>query len=275
MLETSILTLTMLGVMMIASWAFCLDGRLSGYSVTKEIVSQNNPAVGIRLGLFLLAFVLSFWQVIHPSGISMQEDLNLLVKYSLVLTALLIVSRRMNDYLILSAFDNNKEVVGEQNSAVAVVEGATYLASAMIFSGALAEFHSRPVTALLWCAAGQAFLILLYKMYRFVQSGVDNALDNHNLAAAFSVGGFLLAGGIMLGAAINGPSLGFLQDVIDVSLYVAVWLGFMVVAYVLTDLLLVPGAKISDEVYKDKNSAVGVLNATVAIALTLFYTLVH
>lgn len=275
MLETSILTVTMLGIMMVASWVFCLDGRLSGYSVTKEIVLQNNPAVGIRLGLFLLAFVLSFWNIIHPSEISFYEDLNLLAQYGLIITALLAVSRRVNDYLILSAFDNNKEVVGEQNSAVAVVEGATYLATAMILSGALAEFHTSPLTAILWCALGQVFLILLYKLYRVVNSTVDDALDNHNLAAAFSVGGFLLAGGIMLGSAIYGPSQGFVQDVIDVSSYVAVWLGFMVVAYVLTDLLLVPGAKISEEVYKDRNSAVGVLSATVAVALTLFYTLVH
>lgn len=275
MVGNIVLNGTMLGMLMLASWIFCGAGKLKGHNVIGQMVTENNTAAGVRFAVFLVAFVLSFWQVIHPSGVSFQEDLNLLVKYGLLITSLLLVSQVVNDRLILAAFDNDKEVVGEKNIAVAVMEGATYLATAMILAGALAEFQSKPWIAMLWVVLGQAFLVVLYGVYRLFNSSVDYELDNHNLAVAFSAGGFLLAGGIMLGTAINGPSHGFWQDMWDVSIYVGIWLVFMGVAQFVADLLLVPGAKISDEVYKDKNPAVGMLSASVAIALTLFYTLVH
>lgn len=286
MLETSVLTLTMLGMVLLAGWAFCLDARITGYtsdsgsmvpgySVPLQLVTHDNAAVGIRYGFFLLAFVISFWHIVHPSGVSFGEDLNLLVKYGLLVMVLLLVSRRVNDRFILSVFDNNKEVVGEKNVSVATVEGATYLATAMILSGALIEMQAgHYLSAFLWCGLGQVFLVLLYRLYVLFNRVVSDALDNHKMAPALALGGFLFAGGMMLGAAIGGPSHGFVQDIFDSAMYIGMWIATMGVTHYATDFFLVPGASIRDELYRDDNVGIGVLNGLSYIAITFFYTLV-
>lgn len=286
MFEAVILTATMLGMVLIAAWAFCLVARISrytgddggvvsGYSVPLQLITHDNAAVGIRYGFYLLAFVVSFWSVVHPSGVSFSEDLNLLVKYGLLIMALLLVSGKVNDDFILSAFNNNKEVISEKNVSVATVEAATYLATAMILSGALAEWQAGYYwSALLWCGLGQVFLIALYRLYSLFNKNVSDTLDNHKMAPALALGGFLFAGGMVLGAAISGPSHGFLQDVFDIAMYVGIWIAAMGVTHWTMDLFLVPGTSILNELYKDDNAGIGVLTGLSYVAITFFYTLV-
>lgn len=286
MLEAMLLTGTMLALILLAGWVFILleqrnsytldDGTVvAGYSVLEQLVKHDNPAVGIRYGFFLLAFVVAFWNTVHPSGVSLGEDLNLLAKYGLLVLGLLLVSQQVNDKCILRMFDNDKEVVADKNVEVATVEGSTLLATALILSGALAELQTGHVwSALLWCGLGQGFLVLLFQLYAFFNPAISQALDDHKMAPALSLSGFLFAGGMMLGHGLLDPTPDFWADFRATLGYAGVWIVVMGVTRWVMDFALIPGAKIKAELYHDDNVGIGVLDGLSFVAVTLFYTLV-
>lgn len=269
--NTGLLTLSVLALIIVARVILGLMCRLEGFSFSREMMENDNPAIGIRVGLFLLAVIFSFLGIIHPSGIGWKEDLNIIAGYGLLAIGLLIVSRWINDLFILFDFRNNKEVLVEKNIAVAIVEGATYLATAFVMAGALAGWHGGFWIALIWFGIGQLFLVLLGLIYRLFAKRVGQALDTHNNACAISFGGFLLSGGIALGAAISGPFISWTSDLTGVGLYIGLWLVFMFIAGSVANYFILPATRLRQEIMKDRNIAAGIIEAVMFIAPTLFY----
>jgi hypothetical protein len=270
---TVLLTLAVVALIIVARFVFGIVARLEGYSLTYETVKNDNPAIGIRYASFLIAIIFSFLGILHPSGVSWQADLNLIAQFGLLAIGLLVVSRWVNDIFLLYDFNNNKEVLTEKNTAVAIVEGATYLATAFIMVGALAGWEGGVLVSLIWFVIGQFFLVvlgLLYSLWRG-KKAVHNELDIHNNACAFSMAGFMLSGGLALGAAISGPFTGWSKDLKDVVIYLLVWLAFMLVAALITNILVLPGRRLKHEIMKDKNTGAGLIEAAVFLAVTLFY----
>ena len=272
LLGRSVMLGSILALLVVARVAFGLLCRLEGYSFTHEIVENDNPAMGLRVGSLLLAVIITFLGVMHPSGISWKEDVQILLTYGLLVILLLLSSRWVNDYGILYGFRNNQEVVNEQNTAVATVEAATYLATALIMSGALAGWEGGFWISVAWFAIGQGLLIVLALLYRLFVPGVFAALDGHNLACGISLGGFLLAGGLALHGAVSGPVVGWTADLNAVALFMAGWLVVMLVAHVVANRLLLPLARLRTKVMQDRNVAAGVAEAVVFVGVTLVYT---
>lgn len=261
----------MLGVIIVARAVFGVLCRIEGYSLTQETVVNDNPAIGIRYALFLAAVVLSFSNIIHPSGISLAEDLNVLTQYGLLVISMLLVSRYVNDYLILYGFPNNREVFEEKNVAVAIVEGSTFLATAFVIAGALSGWEGGFWVALGWFGIGQILLIVITLLYRALVKGVFDGLDSHNHACALSLGGFLLSCGIALGRAINGPFHGWTEDLINVGIYMFGWVVSMAVAAFVANRIMLPSARLREEVMTERNVAAGVVEGAVFVAATLLY----
>ncbi len=266
--------LILFGVAIVARTIFGWVCRLEGFSMNHETTVNDNPAVGIRYALFLIAVILSFKNIVHPSGISFYEDLALVGKYSAIVLAMLLVSRYVNDWLILSAFNNNAEVVGEKNIAVALVEGSTYLATAFIISGALSGWEGGYLVSFGWFVTGQVFFILLAMLYRWFAPDTFSALDTHNHACALSLGGLLLSGGIALGDAVSGPFHGWSVDLPNVGLYMFGWLVFIFIAAIVADKVMLPTVKLRDEVMKQRNIAAGAIEGATFLTVTLLYALV-
>ena len=272
---TSILTATALSLLVFGRFIFEVNAKIfEKYSLTVETVKNDNPAVGIRLASFLLAMVISFLGMVHPSGVSFGEDLNNIFFYGSLAVLFLLVSGFVNDKAILFGFNNTKEVVGEKNMAVAIVEASTYLATAFIMAGALKGWEGGFLTAIIWFAIGQGFLVAIALLYRMCVRNVFAALDTHNVACGFSLGGFLLSGGIRLGTAVSGPVTSWQADLTDVAVYFGLWLVTIVVTHFVADWLMVPSARIRDEVMKDRNIGIGVLEAAVFVSTTLVFVAV-
>src|SRR5215471_12626739 len=154
-LELLVILVSLLIFLVLARSVFGWAARAEGYSLTYETTVKDNPAVGVRFGLFLLATALSFLNLLQPSGVSLKEDFNVLAFYGLISVVLLIITREVNDKLILYKFSNDAEVIGKKNTSVAVVEGASYLGTAFIVSGAFSNVETSIGAALVWFVAGQ------------------------------------------------------------------------------------------------------------------------
>ena len=247
-----------------------LTGKVEGYDPVNEILLRNNSALGIRYAFYVIAVVFALLGIFDRA----QGDSGV-VEFALhaLLAALLIhLSRYLNDWLILYDFNNNREVIQEQNVAVSIVEGATYLASAYVISGAFYDWESGLWIAVIWFSIGQLLLIVLALLYRAVTRGVAEALDNQNTAIGISLGGFLLSGGIVCGAVISGPSRGWQHDFIVVITYILIWLALMVIAHFLSELLVFRSSRLSDEIMQQRNIAAALFKGVMFLAVTLGYT---
>src|SRR5437879_4525300 len=100
-LELVFVVVSLLIFLVFARSVFGWVARAEGYSLTYETTVNDNPAVGVRFGLFLLASAIPFLNLLQPSGVSLKEDFNVLAFYGLISVALLVISREVNDKLIL------------------------------------------------------------------------------------------------------------------------------------------------------------------------------
>ena len=274
-LELVFVLASLLAFLVLARSVFGWVARTEGYSLTVETTIKDNPAVGVRFGLFLMASAIPFIGLLEPSGGGLRQDFDVVAFYGLISIVLLIISREVNDKLILYKFSNDAEVIGKKNTSVAIVEGASYLATAFIVSGAFANVDAGIGASLIWFVVGQCVLVVLDNIYALVAPGVQEALAAQNLACAFSLGGFLVSGGIALGSAISGESYGWAQDSIDVGYFLAIWFAVMAVIHFTMNRLFLPGTTVRKELFVDRNIAAGIIEAVVFITVTLFYVKVR
>ena len=270
-LEVLFILASVLSFLVVARSVFGWVGRVEGYSLTVETTINDNPAVGIRFGFFLVAAATSFLKLLEPSGNGPRQDFDIVAFYGLVSILLLVIAREVNDRLILYKFSNDAEVIGKKNTAIALVEGSSYLGTAFITSGAFSNVDSGIGAALVWFAVGQCVLVVLDNIYNIAAPGIQEALAAQNLAAAFSLGGFLVAGGLALGAAIAGESYGWVQDSLDVAYFLAIWLLIITVIQFIMNKIFLPGTSLRKELLTDRNVAAGIIEAVLFIITTLFY----
>jgi uncharacterized membrane protein YjfL (UPF0719 family) len=274
-LELVFVLASLLAFLVLARSVFGWVARTEGYSLTVETTIKDNPAVGVRFGLFLMASAIPFIGLLEPSGAGLRQDFDVVAFYGLISIVLLIISREVNDKLILYKFSNDAEVIGKKNTSVAIVEGASYLGTAFIVSGAFANVDAGIGASLIWFVVGQCVLVVLDNIYAVVAPGLQEALAAQNLACAFSLGGFLVSGGIALGSAISGESYGWAQDSIDVGYFLAIWFAVMAVIHFTMNRLFLPGTTVRKELFVDRNIAAGIIEAVVFITVTLFYVKVR
>ena len=243
-----------------------ITGRLEGYDPVNEMMFRDNPALGIRYALFAIAVVTALLGIFDRS--TGDAGAWFFIQHALLALVLIYLSRHLNDRLILYHFDNNREVVQEKSIAVAIVEGATYLASAHIIGAAFADWEDGLIIALEWFVIGQLLLIVLALLYRAADRAVDAALDNQNIAVGISLGGYLLAGGIVCGALISGPSLGWRHDLVTVAIYLATWIVLMLAAHLVSNAIVFRASRLGDEVVEQRNIAAALFKAVIFLAVT-------
>ena len=247
-----------------------LTGKLEGYDPVNELLLRDNPALGLRYALFAIAVVFSLLGIFDRSqGDSGAANFAL---QGILATFLIYISRFLNDWFILYHFSNNREVVQEKNIAVALIEGATYMASAYVIGSAFSDWQSGVATAIVWFLIGQLLMVLLAILYRIVAHGTDSALDDQNLAVGISLSAFLLAGGMVCGAVISGPSSGWRQDLLTVAAYLATWSVVMLAAHLISDRLVFRSTRMRDEVTEQRNIAAALFKAVIFISVTLGFT---
>jgi len=246
-----------------------LAAKLEGYDALNELFHRDNPALGLRYAFFVIAVIFALLGIFDRA----QGDSGFisLAQHAVLAAALIYLSRFLNDWFILYDYSNNREVIQEKNVAVAIVEGATYLASAYIIAGAFYDWENGLWLAVVWFLIGQLLLMALSFLYRGLSPGVFSALDNHNVAVAISLGGFLLSGGIVCGAVISGPSKGWQQDILAVAIYMGCWVSLILIAHLVSDLLALRSSRVREEVTEERNIAPALFKAVIFISVSLGY----
>ena len=278
--------------------------KFSAYDHDEALTQSDNPAVGwVTFGylsglLIVLATILGM-DVEHDgqSNVMVYDLLELLI-YGFLAIVLLKVSGVLNDRLILGQFDNRKELVDDRNQGVGVCVLGSYIASALIISGALyGEGRSIDpnrfwdtlgkdvVSVLVYFAVGQLLLVVFAKLYQRVAGGdVLTAMEadyeeegrtvGGNNAAGTALGLNLIAFGIML----LGAGYTEHEDVVsmakDYALFAALGLFVLPMWQVFADKVMLHNADLRKEIYEDRNLNAALIEGISVIGLALILFLV-
>ena len=257
----------------------------SPFHLAEELTSHDNKAIALSFGGFLFGVGLILQTVLGheshslPGTPSEAQDTSLFL-FDLVSTGLwsvlgvilLLLARVINDKLLLSQFDNTKELVTDRNLGTGAVECGSFVGSAIMIQAALSGSESHFLVSLaatlVFFALGQAgfivFGLIFQKVARFDLHG---EIEKDNVAAGVSFGLNLIAIGVLLSGYLKAAdsALGFLVWFVFATLMILACRYFV-------DKLILPGDLLDEEISRDQNWGAGLVEGLCSIALAIIVT---
>ena len=251
-------------IFIIAFFIFFLIGKVINdllhreYKLNFELVEKDNAALALAVVGYYFGLVLAIGGTIAGPSVGLVEDLYDLVIYGILSIILLNISWFLGDKLILFKFRVSEELIRDHNQGTGVVSAGISVASGFIIYGAVSGEGGSIWTVLVFWALGQVLLILAGLVYeRITPYNIHEEIEKDNVAAGVSFAGALVSIGVIIGLAGEGD---FTAWSIDLPVYI----GFAVLGLILlpiirllTDKVLLPTVKLSDEIAAQKKPNVG------------------
>lgn len=219
------------------------------YKLNFELVEKDNAALALSVVGYYFGLVLAIGGTIAGPSTGLVEDLYDLVIYGILSIILLNISWFLCDKLILYKFRVSEELIRDHNRGTGAVSAGISVASGFIIYGAVSGEGGSIWTVLVFWALGQALLILAGLVYELITPyNIHEEIEKDNAAAGVSFAGALVSIGVIIGLAGEGD---FTAWSIDLPVYI----GFAVLGLILlpiirllTDKVLLPTVKLSDEI---------------------------
>lgn len=262
--------------------------RTTSYTFDAELTERDNPAFGVHFALYLLGLMIA----IGPSRQRSQDTdalgLSIAVGFAVLCIVLLRLSILINDHFLLREFSIYKEMVTDRNVGTGFVVGGSCVATGLIINGTmsvqapsddLAEWLGRSLLGVLVLyIVGQALLLVGAWVFRWIAGfNVHHTIEHDdNLAAGLAYGGFLVALGIVLRAALMGAGPDLFAEIVITLVYALIGLILLTVTRILIDWVLLPSSPLDKEIAKDRNPAAGSVAAAsfICVALAFSYAIV-
>ena len=251
-------------IFIIVFFIFFLIGKITNdllhreYKLNFELVEKDNAALALAVVGYYFGLVLAIGGTIAGPSVGLVEDLYDLVIYGILSIILLNISWFLCDKLILFKFRVSEELIRDHNQGTGVVSAGISVASGFIIYGAVSGEGGSIWTVLVFWALGQVLLILAGLVYeRITPYNIHEQIEKDNVAAGVSFAGALVSIGIIIGLAGEGDFTAWSVDL-------PVYLGFAVLGLILlpiirllTDKVLLPTVKLSDEISAQEKPNVG------------------
>jgi hypothetical protein len=254
--------------------------QIRGYTLNKTFLVDDNPAVILRTTFFIVSLIVAVAFAYHHDDSLLKSCENAALALFTAAGAM-IISFLVTDYVILRQVDNTRQVFEERNLAIALIESATFLSTAIIFSGGMWDASHDLWFNLVWFCIGQVFLVGAAFAYAFASKKVFDIALSGASACAFPVAAFLLSGGIAIGVAIYGEFNGWADDLLNVGISLCLWLAFMAIARLLIHLFIVSHERLNAEMTGECNEggegnwALGFLDGMISIAITVAFVVMN
>ncbi|MFC1525366.1 DUF350 domain-containing protein [Candidatus Latescibacterota bacterium] len=212
-----------------------------------ELFDKGNTAVAVAACGYLLGIIIALGGVLTgPSG-GWQADLTGIAQYGLLTVAMMLVASFLCEKVLLSRFDNTKEVVEDQNLGTAFVEAGVHIANGLIVLAVLQGEGVWWVGLVFWGLA-QVVLMLAGRLYQLATPhDIHAELERDNAAVGLAFGGVLVGMGNIVSIAVAGDFIGWQSGLTTFA--VDVVFGFVVLFLIkkLTDVLLAPGVRLGEQ----------------------------
>jgi uncharacterized membrane protein YjfL (UPF0719 family) len=253
-----------------------IDNRVASHEVDRELTRRDNPALAISTAGYYLGIAIIFIGATLGPSYGLEMDLLLVGGYTTGGIGLLLLSRFINDKLILRGFSTQRELIEDRNPGTGVVLFGSYVASALIVAGSIHGQGGGPHTALAFYALGQVALVAFTWIYNLLTPySLLDEIERDNFAAGIGFAGALIAIGIIIMRAVSGDFAGWAVNLQSLGLNILIVFIYLVGLRVFFDKIVIPEDDLNFEIVRDQNVGAGLLEFTVSVgfAAVLFFVL--
>jgi len=253
-----------------------VDNWVTPHEVDRELTRRDNPALAISTAGYYLGITIIFIGATLGPSFGLEMDLLLVGGYTTGGIGLLLLSRIINDKLILRGFSTQRELIEDRNPGTGVVLFGSYVASALIVAGSIHGQGGGPHTALAFYALGQVALVAFTWIYNFLTPySLLGEIERDNFAAGIGFAGALIAIGIIIMRAVSGDFAGWAVNLQSLGLNILIVFVYLVGLRVFFDKIVIPEDDLNFEIVRDQNVGAGLLEFTVSVgfAAVLFFVL--
>ncbi len=242
-----------------------------GISLEAELVQRDNLAMAIKMGGYLIGLTLALGGALWGTAASLTKGMLSMAGYGALAIVLLNAAERLNDWLILTRSDADKEIVQDQNSGVGLVTAANHVATGLILNGVLSGEGGGLGALFLFFFLGQFALIVAAKVYdRLLPYDAQAALEKDNVAVGAAYAGVLLAIGNIIRFAVAGDFVSWARSLEGFAISVLLGLVLLPLVRLAVDKFILTGAKLTQElVHQERpNVGAGVLEAVCYLSMS-------
>lgn len=228
------------------------------YRLNFELTEKDNAALALATTGYYSGLVLAIGGVLVGPSLSIVDDLIDLSIYGLLAIVLVNVSWYVCDKLVLFKFKISEELIRDHNQGTGAVSAGMSIASGFIIFGSVQGQGGSVWTVIVLWAIGQAILILAGLVYEFVTPyNIHDEIEKDNVAAGVSFAGALVAIGAIVGLAAESDFESWAVNLPDYLGYSVLGLALLPVIRLLTDKVLLPTVKLTDEIARQDRPNVG------------------
>ena len=275
-----------LGLAMLTVAKYARD-IVTPYRIDEQVTKSRNLGVSLRLSGYLVGVILVFLGALYqPFLLSTQEGLGFnadfgedvleVFVYTLVGIVALNVVRIIVNRLVLYKFDIEKQIVEGKNVGAGAVEFGTYVATGLLIGGAASGEGGGADVAPAFFGMGLVVLILFALFYQLTTPfDIHSQIEGDNTAVGIALGSNLVAMGLVIFKAVFGNFDGWNQALASFFVFVVIGFVLLYALRLMTDVLLLPTVKISNELAAERNVGVAFIESSIVIssALILFFAI--
>ena len=256
-------------LLVIGKWVY--DALHRRFVLRVELLDNGNLAVALAVGGYYVGLAIVLGGVAYgPASFSLLDDVIGLAIFGLLGIGLLNLSAWVNDTVVFSKFDNDREIVEDRNAGLGAVEGGNYVAVGLITAGAMSG-EGGLLPGLAFWVAGLAALVVAGLLYdRITSYDLHDQIEKDNVAVGVAFAGVLVGFGNIIRLAGEGDFVSWTESLTGFGYYTVVGLVLLPVVRLVADKLLLPGANLSSELVKERpNLAAGVIEAVTYVAASM------
>lgn len=233
-----------------------------GFSIKEELVEKDNLAFSFaHVGYFIGLLAAIGSAIVGPTRGLLYDVMDIAI-YGVLAIILLNLSVWLNDKIILRKFSVKKEIIEDRNSGTGVIEGAISIASGLIIFGAVSGEGGNLVqgitSAVVFWLAGQVALFITAEVYQFITPyDVHEHIEKDNVAVGVGFAGALIAIANLIRFALMGDFEGWGITFAEFGFELALGVILLPVMRFLTDKILLPGQRLTDEIINQEHPNVG------------------
>ena len=256
-------------LVVIGKWVYTALHR--GFVLRTQLLEKDNLAMALTIAGYYLGLAIVLGGVVSGPGSGMlTENVIDVAIFGLLAIILLNLSGWINDKIIFSRFDNQKEIIQDRNIGMGAIEGGNHVAVGLITAGALSGEGGLLSAAVFW-VLGQVGLIVAALMYNKMTSfDLHHEIERDNTAVGVAFAGVLIGFGNIIRLAGEGDFVSWTQSLSEFGYYAVVGLLLLPLVRLFADKVLLPGARLTDELVQDvPNVGAGAIEATTYLAASI------
>ena len=252
-------------------------GWLSPYSTDQELTARDNPAFGLAIAGYYAGTVIIYVSATASLPLPLDDGARAVftamaddLAWSLAGIIALNAGRWIMDRLLVTGVRNDLEIVEHRNLAAGVLECGAYIAFAIVLAGGIRQPGGTPWTAIALLLLGQCALIATGRLYqKWIGYDAGKEIHSANLAAGTALAMTLVALAILMLKAISGEFISWTRNLSFFAFDAIAGLILLMLLRWITGATLLPHSRPKDEIVRDRNVNVGLIEGVLAIGIAV------